>query len=65
MLVEQYTLKNYTLIFLDYPEYPQYPPANYDSSKVKYEDEDEQKFDPENTNGSRQYDEEFEEGEAY
>ncbi|XP_018576772.1 U1 small nuclear ribonucleoprotein 70 kDa [Anoplophora glabripennis] len=49
----------------DYPEYPQYPPANYDSSKVKYEDEDEQKFDPENTNGSRQYDEEFEEGEAY
>ena len=50
---------------LDYPEYPQYPPANYDSSKVKYEDEDEQKFEPDNTNGNRHFDDEFEEGEAY
>ncbi|KAJ3662967.1 hypothetical protein Zmor_007281 [Zophobas morio] len=49
----------------DYPEYPQYPAETYDQSRVKYEDEDEQKYEPDNTNGSRQYDDEYEEGEAY
>lgn len=50
--------------FLDYPEYPQYPPQPYDSSRVKYE-EDEQKYEPDNANGNRHYDDDYEEGEAY
>ena len=54
-----------TFCFTDYPEYPQYPAETYDQSRVKYEDEDEQKYEPDNTNGSRQYDDEYEEGEAY
>lgn len=48
----------------DYPEYPQYPSQPYDQSRVKYEDEDEQKYEPDNANGSRHYDD-YEEGEAY
>ena len=55
------------LLLIDYPDYPQYNTGpNYDQSSVKYE-EDEKKFDPDNTNGnnSRQYDDDYEEGEAY
>ncbi|XP_018335363.1 U1 small nuclear ribonucleoprotein 70 kDa [Agrilus planipennis] len=51
----------------DYPDYAQYNTAEYDQSRVKYEDEDEEKYHPEDAqNGSnnRQY-EEYEEGESY
>lgn len=51
------------VLFLDYPDYPQYQSQAYDSSRVKYE-EDEQKYEPDNANGSRHYDD-YEEGEAY
>ncbi|XP_044747387.1 U1 small nuclear ribonucleoprotein 70 kDa [Coccinella septempunctata] len=44
----------------DYPEYPTYD----HQVQVKYE-EDEEKYHPDNANGSRQYDDEYEEGEAY
>lgn len=33
--------------------------------QVKYEEDEEEKYHPDNTNGSRQYDDEYEEGEAY
>lgn len=53
------------IYFLDYPEFS-YLPQNYDSNAVKYEDEDEQKYEPDNANGAnRHYDDEYEEGEAY
>lgn len=54
------------IFVVDYPDYPQYQSQPYDSH-VKYEDEDEQKYEPEreNTNGSRHLDEDYEEGEAY
>lgn len=46
-------------------QYSQYPAEAYEEDRVKYEDEEEQKYEPDNTNGSRQFDDEFEEGEAY
>ncbi|CAH1982401.1 unnamed protein product [Acanthoscelides obtectus] len=46
----------------DYNQYQQ----NYETAKVKYEDEDEQKYEPEANGGQRNnYEEEYEEGEAY
>lgn len=48
----------------DYPDYQQYTSEPYDQANVKYEDEDEQKYEPDNANGSRNYDD-YEEGEAY
>lgn len=50
--------------YLDYPDYPQYQPQMYDENKVKYE-EDEKKFEPDNTNGSSRHYDDYEEGEAY
>lgn len=52
----------------DYPDYQQYQ-QQYESN-VKYEDEDERKYDPDTANGSstRRFaaeDDEYEEGEAY
>lgn len=50
---------------LDYPDYAQYQTEPYDEGNVKYEDEDEQKYEPDNANGNRHYNDEYEEGEAY
>ncbi|CAG9831484.1 unnamed protein product [Diabrotica balteata] len=44
-------------------DYANYQPAAYDSAKVKYEEEDEHKYEPLDTNGARRYEEEYEEGE--
>ncbi|KAK9696042.1 RNA recognition motif [Popillia japonica] len=44
----------------DYPDYPQYQPQMYDENKVKYE-EDEKKFEPDNTNGSSRHYDDYEE----
>lgn len=49
---------------VDY-DYSQYSSAHYDASKVKYEDEDEEKFNPDVVNGTRHYPADYEEGEAY
>nr|CAI5828247.1 unnamed protein product [Callosobruchus analis] len=49
----------------DYPDYSQYQ-QNYETARVKYEDEDERKYEPEANGGQRNnYEEEYEEGEAY
>ncbi|XP_074027848.1 small ribonucleoprotein particle U1 subunit 70K [Leptinotarsa decemlineata] len=46
--------------------YTNFPIPAFDPTKVKYEDEeDEQKYQPDNANGVRRFEEEFEEGEAY
>ena len=51
----------------DYPDYSKYHTQPYNTAHVKYEDdEEEKKFEPDNShNGSNQYDDEYEEGEAY
>lgn len=51
----------------DYPDYSKYHTQPFNVAHVKYEDdEEEKKFEPDNShNGSNQYDDEFEEGEAY
>lgn len=50
----------------DYPDY-NYSSQMYDQANVKYEEEDEQKYNPEkDANGKQnEYDDEYEEGEAY
>ncbi|CAH1119892.1 unnamed protein product [Phaedon cochleariae] len=47
-------------------DYSNYQSSDFDPTKVKLEDEDEQKYQPENAaNGNRRYNDEYEEGEAY
>ncbi|KAF7272530.1 small ribonucleoprotein particle U1 subunit 70K [Rhynchophorus ferrugineus] len=52
---------------IDDYQYANYPTQAYDQTNVKFEDEDEQKYQPErdNSNGNRHYEDEYEEGEAY
>lgn len=47
---------------IDY-DYSQFSSVHYDASKVKYEEEGEEKFNPDVSNGTRQYPAEYEEGE--
>lgn len=52
-------------LFTDYPDYySQYANQALDQSNVKYE-ENEQKYEPDNTNGSSRHYDDYEEGEAY
>lgn len=51
---------------IDYPDYSQYDSQPYDQSQVKYEDEDEQKYQiPDEANNGRNNYDDYEEGEAY
>lgn len=51
---------------IDYPDYSHYDSQPYDQSQVKYEDEDEQKYQiPNDTNNGRNNYDDYEEGEAY
>lgn len=52
--------------FSDYPDYySQYNAQTLEQTNVKYEDENEQKYEPDNTNGSSRHYDDYEEGEAY
>lgn len=52
----------------DYPEYAQFSASEYNQGNIKYEKDDEKKYDPSNQNGGngsgRRY-EDYEDGEAY
>lgn len=53
-------------IFLDYPDYSHYDSQSFDQAQVKYEDEEEQKYQiPDNSNGGQNSYDDYEEGEAY
>lgn len=56
---------NFLKIISDYPDYSQYAAQNYEQTNVKYEDEDEQKYEPDNANGNSRHYDDYEEGEAY